>query len=1083
MRFFFNSSYYFTVNYHRISWVNYPIYYICSLIIKFANYLDFMKHFYPFIILIVISTFGFGQTTIAIQDFDGSVPDWSYSNDTPFFDNGWSADGYYGLIDISSAVPINQSNMSANILGENDLNDEGNGTSGFATTSFSTVDIRTYRDVVLSFDWDIVGYNANNDDARYEVFYDGVGQGVVFLLDGNGSTETDEGTVSIDIPDTVQTVSLEIEIRNDGLVGFSGFDNFSLIGFLRSTTYEANNSNGFGGPLGEGDFQINAFTSPTADFTFTRGSGAFNDHMVIYIDSETGGVTSTSGLTDTGDAGRRAVSGYDGFNRSIVNFPPGFEADFAIAIDQNFAGLFDIVEGGAHNFVASANLSPTGTTTSGSYTFSINFTDINTTAGANSFKFVTSYLNSSNAFRSNEFIGRTIYDNNASGNSGYTTVDMQSYYEVYSHDQGGEAPSQADGLWSDDASWVNGNPPLEGDQVTINNAIQLDLSYSNSQTMNINGSLNIPSGFSLITVSGIDGSGSLILDGNLSLNEGGFTTITPTYGAGSTLEYKNISSAYNRFNEWGTGASVGVGVPDNVIIDNADLDLSNPSGDTSDQDFTIGSNLTLLNGANLNIDPTKSLTVGGNFNNTASTVILNSNSQNYAALKVDGTATGTAAYHRHVNILAPGGSSTGSNDLISPPVTNTSQTFGTFRAINSNIPSGTIGGSPAFLFGPFDNSVPEYINYSTTNNSDILTAGIGYRTASTDNSTFTFEGDVETTTVNVPIDMNTSQWNLRGNPFTTYLNAGDFLTENATELDENAVGIYGYDGSASDGWTIINFNNANTATNLAPGQGFFVASDVVSGTLSFTPAMQRVSGGDDFILGRSSNEDNHYLKLEMTGNDKLFKTEFYFNSNSSLGLDPGYDAINFDNESPNFSMYSHLVEDNEGKVIAIQSLNTTDLVDVVIPLGVHASQGQQFVISIAESSLPDTVDVYLDDTLENTSFLLNEGDYILSPSSNLSGTGRFFLRFSKDALSTSENGFDTLNIYTNNQTKEIVIEGQLDQESVASLYDLHGRLITNKGLQIGNISQSISTTELSSGVYIVVVDNDYFKITKKVILR
>ncbi len=54
--------------------------------------------------------------TIVQQDFDSGTPTWNYSNDVSFFDNGWGS-GFYGIIEASSASPLNNANFSGNILG------------------------------------------------------------------------------------------------------------------------------------------------------------------------------------------------------------------------------------------------------------------------------------------------------------------------------------------------------------------------------------------------------------------------------------------------------------------------------------------------------------------------------------------------------------------------------------------------------------------------------------------------------------------------------------------------------------------------------------------------------------------------------------------------------------------------------------------------------------------------------------------------------------------------------------------------------------------------------------------------------
>ena len=848
-------------------------------------------------------------------------------------------------------------------------------------------------------------------------------------------------------------------------------------------TFAGNGLTGFGGTLGTGSLEVCAISGTTIDFTYTRGSDDFNDFMVIYIDTQSGGITNTANLTDTGDDGRKAISGFDGGSRSTLDFPPGFEPDFAISMNNGFAGLFEIVESGSHTYIQSALLSPTATNNAATYTFNIDFANVNTTPSAESLKLLATYINPAGAFRSNEAIGRM----NTVGNPGANPVGMDTYYQSNSGLQGGIAPSTADGLWSDNATWPNGNAPLKGDEVLINNTINQDTDYT-AGAIEVTGSntLTIDSGTTLSITGGIEGTGNLNIDGKLIITEGGSTDIVPTYGSGSTLEYRNILAAYNRFNEWSNGTALGAGVPDNVIIENATLDLTN-SGQSDFVNFTVGSALSLLTNGNLTIDANESLSLGGDFSNAGGSLDLNSESDDYSSLIVDGTSTGNVIYRRHVNSLASTNTVTGDNDLISAPVTNASQTFGVFSEANANIPSGTVGGGPTtfYLFGPFDNTnaTHPYTLYSDANDGDAITAGVGYRTASTDTSTFTFVGDVETGTVPVGINVGSAfQWNLIGNPYPSYINSGTFLIENAEFLDDNAVGIYGYDGlaNANGGWTIINFNTISAVKNIAPGQGFLVAAAGTS-TLNFTPTMREVLGTDDFILGRTS--DNKFISLKIENNSTSYHTDFYFNDNSTRALDPGYDAAVFDVNSASLFIYSHLVENNEGRSMAIQSFNRTDLTDITIPLGVKANQGHQITFSIDNSTLPNTVEVYLEDNVTNTFTLLTNSDYAFTPNTDISGTGRFFLRFADSALSTVDDTFETLSIYTNDTDKTIVIAGQLLEATTAKVYDLQGRLVAEAQLETSKTSQSIDARTLSTGVYVIQLSSVSKRKSQKLIIR
>ena len=191
------------------------------------------KKFGQLILASLLSLFSFasfGQiTTLAIQDFDLGTPGWSYSSDVAFFDNG--TDGFFGVN--SPFTPLEYPSLMDSVLYENDLDDEGdNGTTGFANVTFATVAVTGYNNVVMTFDYDIEGYNANNDEVLYEVFIDGVGQGQVTLQDGMDPGDDAEGTVTENIPNGTTNVGLVLSIRNNGASGFSAYDNFKVEGVL-----------------------------------------------------------------------------------------------------------------------------------------------------------------------------------------------------------------------------------------------------------------------------------------------------------------------------------------------------------------------------------------------------------------------------------------------------------------------------------------------------------------------------------------------------------------------------------------------------------------------------------------------------------------------------------------------------------------------------------------------------------------------------------------------------------------------------------------------------------------------------------
>ncbi|NRD20790.1 T9SS type A sorting domain-containing protein [Winogradskyella eckloniae] len=602
---------------------------------------------------------------------------------------------------------------------------------------------------------------------------------------------------------------------------------------------------------------------------------------------------------------------------------------------------------------------------------------------------------------------------------------------------------------------------------------------------------------------GIDGT-TVQLHTNAS---GGLTFTETIYINNNTVEFGNMGSGSITV----SGVMVGTGnltkVGTNTLIITGSNTYSGTttinegvvilSGDLSNSDVTVKS------GATLELDGTstvKSITVeaGGyiQVNSGATltvtdTLMLQSISNLYASLISDGTIVGTVKYKRYVNAAAGTSATTGSNDLVSAPLSGSS--FGVLRNdVDTNILSGTVGTTTTFyLFGPFNPSTNTYDLYSAADDAEILVAGNGYRTGSDGGGTYTFTGNVETNSISknivTPTGASASIWNLIGNPYPSYLKLKEFLLANNGQFDSGSSGVYGYDGAAHDGWITWNLAYAldpvNAGAVIAPGQGFFVASKSGGGIVTFDPSYRTTGNSDDFISGRSTNAVTN-LELTLSNATSSFVTDFYFTEYSTQGLDPGFDSSLFGGSAPDFSIYSELLMDNTNISMSIQALGETDYANVTIPLGVNAVQGEQITFSISANTLPNTVEVYLDDTEASTSTLLNTSDYIITPTDNLNGVGRFYLRTTDSALSVIDNEQqNTVTIYNNKADKTLGIQGTLLEQTTVHIYDIQGRLVHTALLEIQDRSQHIDVSSLTNGIYVISLRNRAQNINQKVLIQ
>jgi hypothetical protein len=268
---------------------------------------------------------------------------------------------------------------------------------------------------------------------------------------------SDDGTPNLDDYETINITVLALPMTiTDTTSTTASNDGTINEGEYVGSTYGINS--GFGGVIGSGSsLHVDSSSAGGLNFGLIQGAGTYNDAMVIYIDVDRGGTgfSGTGTFTDTGDGCRRAISGYDGTNRSILDFAPGFNADYAICMDTTFAGLFKLVGGGSHTYVGSVNRT---TVTGGHYEMDLSLADLELGSGS-SFDYVATYLNPTNASRSDEFNGVASY---SGGNPGYTTVDLAAGdYHTFNSATGSISPVANGGLGPGGVAYTDGSSSLE----------------------------------------------------------------------------------------------------------------------------------------------------------------------------------------------------------------------------------------------------------------------------------------------------------------------------------------------------------------------------------------------------------------------------------------------------------------------------------------------------------------------------------------------------------------------------------------------------------------------------------------------
>jgi hypothetical protein len=637
--------------------------------------------------------------------------------------------------------------------------------------------------------------------------------------------------------------------------------------------------------------------------------------------------------------------------------------------------------------------------------------------------------------------------------------------------------SSGDGQWDTPSNWASGSVPSSSTNVTISSGQSIEAGSDNAGTVSASAgenqtlSITAPSGLTFTSV-------DFASYGNAT-SDGANFVIGPCHAANS----ESIVEGYLLENTGTIFIPASNDVFGDPCVGTVKRLYVKATYGSSSASNAVANNLTIDSGGSLTVAANSDLTLSGDFTNNG-TVTLNSDSDEFSSIIVGGSSTGDIVYNRYVNTVG-----SGEWDLIGSPVDGLS--ISGFVTTNSSV---LAANGSAYAVGYHDNTDDSWTNYTTSTvggagNFDIAR---GYQMATSSGATMAFTGSIATTDQTQSIINNNGngnggrRWNLVANPFPSYLNANtnahasnNFLSVNASVIDSNFLSIYGWDADGS-GYTI--YNNTSSATYIAPGQAFFVAAASSSAAnLSFTEAMQTTTGGDDFINLDPGNTSSEFSLKFHQGDNLLADTKFYFDYGLNPGLDPGYDAGAY---NQTMALSSRLAEEDQGINMGINAMNIDSFEQTAIALVVNTESGTTFRISMEDSTIPESVDVLLLDTQTQISTNLRDQDFILTPQSDLSGMGRFYLKMGSNSLGGNDIEESLISIYKPSDRDCIVMEGLSNvQSGHVTLYNIMGQEVIGQNLTPNQSTQNIQTIGLDSGIYIIKLKADNLILTKKLIIK
>lgn len=445
-----------------------------------------------------------------------------------------------------------------------------------------------------------------------------------------------------------------------------------------------------------------------------------------------------------------------------------------------------------------------------------------------------------------------------------------------------------------------------------------------------------------------------------------------------------------------------------------------------------------------------------NYPTISSAVTVNSITINSgASLIANAAVTGNVTYKRTL---------TNNWHLVSSPVNGE-----TVQDLIANHTFAVQGGSNITM-APYNNNGSAWIYY-TNSSLGSITPGTGLSAKLSAAADLSFIGTINTSNVPYNITQGTANnYNLVGNPFTSYINLGTFFTDNNGKFSEGTIWMWNQAANKYD----LKMSVANASFQIAPGQGFFVSAGSNT-SINFNTTNQ--SHQTDTFQRSSRTEIN----LIATENGKSKSTKIYYVNGATKGFDFGYDGSMF-NTSNRFALYSQLVSENQGKNYAIQSLPINEIENIAIPIGLNAKAGKKIDLSITSINLPNNTKVYIEDRVNNKFIDITDTNHSITLKNDVNGIGRFYLHTSSKKLDTPVATIIEDVSFYKSAPNTLSVAGLQSQKASLKIYSLIGQKVVDKNFKSNGFS-TVTIPSVSAGVYIVELSSELGKISKKIVLE
>ena len=91
--------------------------------------------------------------------------------------------------------------------------------------------------------------------------------------------------------------------------------------------------------------------------------------------------------------------------------------------------------------------------------------------------------------------------------------------------------------------------------------------------------------------------------------------------------------------------------------------------------------------------------------------------------------------------------------------------------------------------------------------------------------------------------------------------------------------------------------------------------------------------------------------------------------------------------------------------------------------------------------------------------------------------------YPNDALSNKDIDLNEVGIKAIHNTKQIIISGQLDEDTNVTIYDINGKTILKTTIDAYNTTNRIDVKNLITGIYLVQLNNNSQTVSKQILVK